>query len=66
MSTPKSPRQPTPPPPAPPPPTIDTARENVDARDRVRKRKGRAATLVAGEGAYSPGAARLHQTLGGP
>lgn len=64
MSRPKAPKTPAPPPPAAPPPSIDQARESVEARDRARRRRGRAATLLAGTEAMSPGAAKL--TLGGP
>ena len=40
------PDAPTPPPPVPP---IDTAKQNVRERDKNRKRRGRASTILAGD-----------------
>lgn len=48
MKTPKAPKQPTPPPAAPPPPTVDEAARNAEEADRMRRRKGRLATIFAG------------------
>lgn len=76
--TPKAPETPaalTAPPPAPiapptpeaPPavPTIDTAANNVDARERLRKRRGAASTmLVPTAGAFSAPPTSAAQLLG--
>lgn len=48
MKTPKIPKQQTPAP-APPPPTIDQAQVNADQADRLRRRRGRLATIFAGK-----------------
>ena len=48
MKTPKVPKQQTPQP-APPPPTIDEAQRNADEADKLRRRKGRLATVFAGQ-----------------
>ncbi|MBP6748417.1 MAG: hypothetical protein KA144_02155 [Xanthomonadaceae bacterium] len=48
MRTPKIPAQRTPEP-APPPPTIDQAQVNADQADRLRRRRGRLATIFAGK-----------------
>lgn len=49
MKSPKIPKQPTPPPPPPPPPTIDEAARSSEEADRLRRRKGRLATIFAGQ-----------------
>lgn len=48
MKTPKVPKQPTPPPAPPPPPTIDEAARDSEEADKLRRRKGRLATIFAG------------------
>lgn len=48
MKSPKIPAQPTPPPPPAPPPTIDEAARSADEADKLRRRKGRLATVFAG------------------
>jgi len=42
----KSPAPPPPPPPAPPAPTVDQARESRMEADEMRRRRGRAATIL--------------------
>lgn len=49
MNTPKPVKPPTPPPAPPPPPTIDEAARNSEEADRLRRRKGRLATIFAGQ-----------------
>jgi|Laugrefa1bdmlbdn_1035148.scaffolds.fasta_scaffold28244_2 hypothetical protein len=47
---PKMPAPPPPPEPPPPPPTVDTARQAQQERDKMlRRRKGRAATILSDE-----------------
>ncbi len=47
MHAPKMPAMPAAPAPPPPPPTVDQAALNVDQQDMMRKRRGRAADLLA-------------------
>ncbi len=48
--SPKMPAMPPPPEPPPPPPTIDQARVSQQERDKMlRRRKGRAATILSNE-----------------
>lgn len=56
MKTPKIPKQPTPPAAPPPPPTVDEAARNSEEADKLRRRKGRLATIFAGR-SESAGAA---------
>lgn len=42
----KSPAPPPPPPPAPPAPTVDQARESRMEADEMRRRRGRASTIL--------------------
>lgn len=49
MKTPKVPKAPTPPPAPPPPPTTDDAARESEESDRLRRRKGRMATIFAGQ-----------------
>lgn len=51
-------------PPAPPPPTVDQALERQVAGDRIRVRRGRAATDLSGGGAGG-GAVGVYRALGG-
>ena len=53
----KRPKVPTPPAPEPPPPvpSTDAAREAVDQRDRMRRRSGRASTVLASNPGYRTG-----------
>ena len=48
MKAPKIPKAPAPPAPPPPPPTIDEAARASEEADKLRRRKGRLATLFAG------------------
>lgn len=48
MKAPKMPKAPTPPAPPPPPPTIDEAARNSEEADKLRRRRGRLATIFAG------------------
>lgn len=50
MKTPKAPKMPAPPPLPPPPPTIDEAARASEDADKLRRRKGRLATIFAGQG----------------
>jgi hypothetical protein len=63
MSSPKVPKATPPPPPPPPPPTIDEAARASEEADKLRRRKGRLATIFAGKrgGAGSVGP---HQLIG--
>lgn len=47
MHSPRMPASPALPPPPPAPPTVDQAQLNVDEANRLRKRRGRAADLLA-------------------
>lgn len=49
MNTPKPVKPPTPPPAPPPPPTTDDAARNSDEADKLRRRRGRLATIFAGQ-----------------
>lgn len=49
MKAPKIPKSPTPPPAPPPPPTIDEAARQSEESDKLRRRKGRLATIFAGQ-----------------
>lgn len=48
MKAPKVPAQPAPPPPPPPPPTIDEAAMRSEEADKLRRRRGRLASIFAG------------------
>lgn len=56
MKSPKIPKSPTPPPAPPPPPTIDQAARDSEEADKLRRRKGRLATVFAGRRADQGGA----------
>jgi hypothetical protein len=45
-----TPSVPKPPAPPPPPPSIDTAAQQADANNLIRRRRGYAATVLAGSG----------------
>lgn len=47
MSSPKMPKSPAIPPPPPTPPTTDQAQADVDQNDLLRRRRGRAADVLA-------------------
>jgi hypothetical protein len=49
MKAPKQPKAPTPPPAPPPPPTIDEAVSRSEESDKLRRRRGRLATIFAGQ-----------------
>ena len=48
MKAPKIPKAPAPPAAPPPPPTIDAAARAAEDADKLRRRKGRLATIFAG------------------
>lgn len=53
-------------PPTPPVPTIDEARQKQELRDRARRRKGRAATILTGQrGDTSSPSVAVKRLLGG-
>lgn len=52
-------------PPAPPPPTVDAARERQVTGDRVRMRRGRAATDLSGGAAPISSPVGVYKALGG-
>lgn len=55
MKTPKIPKAPAPPPAPPPPPTIDEAARESEEADKLRRRKGRLASVFAGrQGGAAP------------
>jgi len=54
MKTPKAPKAPPPPEAPPPPPTIDEAAQKSEESDRLRRRKGRLATIFAGKVKQAP------------
>lgn len=55
MKTPKIPKSPAPPPAPPPPPTVDQAARDSEEADKLRRRKGRLATIFAGmQGGATP------------
>lgn len=50
---------------APPPPTIDQAQERQTQTDRLRFRRGAAATRLAGSAAPGQGRTAVYRALGG-
>lgn len=52
-------------PPSPPPPTIDAAQERQVTGDRIKFRRGRAATDLSGGAAPAGGAIGVYKALGG-
>lgn len=55
MKSPKVPKQPTPAPPPPPPPTVDEAARSSEEADKLRRRRGRLASIFAGrQGGAAP------------
>lgn len=65
MKSPKIPKQPAPPAAPPPPPTVDQAAQNSEEADKLRRRKGRLATIFAGRQAQSGPAPAATKTLTG-
>lgn len=47
FSGPKAPKPPPPPAPPPPTPTVDEAAQSSEAEDKLRRRKGRASTVLS-------------------
>lgn len=67
MHTPKPPPAPKPAAPPPPPPTIDEAAQASEEADKLRRRKGRLATIfAANRGGAAPVARNTLTGQGGP
>ncbi|AZV94482.1 hypothetical protein NJI34_37840 [Pseudomonas sp. S 311-6] len=64
FSPPKSPKIPDPPAPEAPPSTTDAAAASAAEADRVRRRRGAASTVLAGESSARPNSVATKTLLG--
>lgn len=64
FSSPKTPKIPDPPAPAAPPSTTDAAAAGAQEAEQIRRRRGTASTILAGETTASPGSVAAKTLLG--